>query len=86
MFVHNLLTVCSPFPADNVLYSNHKRKRKGDKKMFFVMDNDTNEVLATTRFENVANKIAKSFGIENCIVRYAEISSKGLAPVFLNTK
>ena len=54
--------------------------------MFFVMDNDTNEVIATTRFENVANKIAKSFGAENCIVRYAEISSKGLAPVFLNTK
>ena len=54
--------------------------------MFFVMDTDTNEVLATTRFENVANKIAKSFGTENCIVRYSEISSKGLAPVFLNTK
>ena len=63
-----------------------KGKEKEIKKMFFVMDNDTNEVLATTRFENVANKIAKSFGIENCIVRFAEISSKGLAPVFLNTK
>ncbi len=54
--------------------------------MFFVMDADTNEVLATTRFENVANKIAKSFGIENCVVRYSDAFNKGLAPVFINEK
>ena len=51
--------------------------------MFFVMDADTNEVIATTRFEQAANTIAVAFGAENCIVRYAESGNKSLPPVFL---
>ena len=53
--------------------------------MFFVMDRDTNETIAMTRFEHAANEIAKAFGVENCIVRFGECSNT-TQPIFNNSK
>ena len=49
--------------------------------MFYVLDKDTFEILATSRFEHAANEIVKKvFGVENCIVRFSP-QTNGIEPI-----
>ncbi len=39
--------------------------------MYFIMDIQTDVTIATTAYEDVAETIAKTFGADKCIVRWA---------------
>ena len=39
--------------------------------MYFIMDIQTEVTIATTAYEDVAETIAKTFGVDKCIVRWA---------------
>ena len=39
--------------------------------MYFIMDIQTEVTIATTTYEDVAETIAKAFGADKCIIRWA---------------
>ena len=39
--------------------------------MYFIMDIQTEVTIATTAYEDVAETIAKAFGADKCIIRWA---------------